>query len=60
MSYIRFVWYKVQKADGTETTHRWAENASSIEGRLTLDEYHKLESYTLIAGPFKTRKEALK
>jgi hypothetical protein len=60
MSYIRFVWYRVQKADGTETTHRWADNASEIAGRLTLDEYHKEQGYTLIAGPFNSRKEALK
>ena len=60
MSYIRFVWYKVQKQDGTETAHRWAENASPIEGRLTLDQYHTQENLTKVAGPFKTRKEALK
>jgi hypothetical protein len=60
VSYIRFVWYKVQKADGTETAHRWAENASPIEGRLTLDQYHTQENLTKISGPFKTRKEALK
>jgi hypothetical protein len=59
MSYIRFVWYRVRKADGTETAHRWAENASKIEGRLTLEQYHTEENLILISGPFKTRKEAL-
>ena len=58
MSYIRFVWYKVRKADGADTVHRWAENASQIEGRLTLDQYHAQENLTKVAGPFKTRKEA--
>jgi hypothetical protein len=58
MSYLRFVWYRVQKQDGTETVHRWAENASQIEGRLTLAQYHAQEGFTKIAGPFKTRKEA--
>ena len=60
VSYIRFVWYKVQKADGTETAHRWALNVSPIpEGRMTLEQYHAQEGFTKIAGPFKTRKEAL-
>jgi hypothetical protein len=59
MSYIRFVWYRVRKIDGTETAHRWAENASPIEGRLILDQYHAENGFTKIAGPFKTRKEAL-
>ena len=60
MSYIRFVWYRVQKQDGTETVHRWAENASQIQGRLTLAQYHAQENLTKVAGPFKTRKEAMK
>ena len=60
MAYLRFIWYRVRKADGTETVHRWAENASQIEGRLTLEQYHNQERLTLVAGPFKTRKEALK
>jgi hypothetical protein len=60
MSYIRFVWYKVRKADGTETAHRWAVNVSPIpEGRRTLEQYHTEEGLTLIAGPFKTRKESV-
>ena len=59
MSYLRFVWYRVRKADGAETTHRWAENVSQIEGRLTLDQYHAEQGFTKVAGPFKTRKEAL-
>jgi hypothetical protein len=58
MSYLRFVWYKVQKTDGTEIAHRWAENASPVEGRLSLEDYHKQENLIKIAGPFKTRKEA--
>lgn len=57
MSYIRFVWYKVRKADGTETFHRWALNVSNPS--MTLEQYHAQEGFTLIAGPFKTRKEAL-
>jgi len=61
MSYLRFVWYKVRNADGAETAHRWALNVSQVpEGRKTLEQYHQEEGYTLIAGPFKTRKEALK
>ena len=56
MSYIRFVWYKVRKADGTETSHRWALNVSNPS--MTLEQYHAQEGLTLIAGPFKTRKEA--
>ena len=59
MSYIRFVWYRVQNASGEVSVHRWAENASPIEGRLTLDQYHAQEGFTKVAGPFKTRKEAL-
>lgn len=59
MSYLQFVWYKVCKADGTETSHRWAANASYVEGRLTLEQYHAQEGMTLVAGPFKTRKEAV-
>jgi hypothetical protein len=59
MSYIRFVWYKVRQPNGTETAHRWAENASYVEGRLSLDEYHAQENFIKVAGPFKTRKEAL-
>ena len=60
MSYIRFVWYKVRKTDGTETAHRWAQNVSQIpEGRKTLEQYHTEEGFTQVAGPFKTRKEAL-
>jgi hypothetical protein len=58
MSYIRFVWYRVRQADGTETVHRWAANACSTEGRLTLDQYHAQQNLTKVAGPFKTRKEA--
>lgn len=60
MSYIRFVWYRVRNADGIETAHRWAENVSPIpEGRRTLEQYHAEENLTKLAGPFKTRKEAL-
>jgi hypothetical protein len=59
MSYLRFVWYRVRKADGTETAHRWALNVSPIEGRKTLEQYHAEESFIKVAGPFKTRKEAL-
>lgn len=56
MSYIRFVWFKVRKADGTEHTHRWALNVSNPS--MTLEQYHEQEGFTLVAGPFKTRKEA--
>lgn len=59
MSYLRFAWYRVQRADGTETVHRWAENACYVEGRKTIEEYHAKEKLTLIAGPFKTKKEAM-
>ena len=59
MSYIRFVWYRVQTATGEIQAHRWAENVSQIEGRLSLDQYHTEEGFTKVAGPFKTRKEAL-
>lgn len=58
MSYIRFVWYRVRKEDGTETTHRWALNISNPS--RTLEQYRAEQGYTLIAGPFKTRKEAVK
>ena len=58
MSYIRFVWYRVQDSAGTETLHRWALNADPIPGRLTLEQYHQQQGMTLIAGPFKTRKAA--
>lgn len=58
MSYVRFVWYKVQRIDGTETVHRWAENASHVEGRLTVEEYHARQGVACVGGPFKTRKEA--
>lgn len=57
MSYIRFIWYKVSKADGTETAHRWALNVSNPS--CTLEEYHAKNNLTLVAGPFKTRKLAL-
>jgi hypothetical protein len=61
VSYIRFVWYRVQTAKGEIQVHRWAENVSQVpEGRRTLDEYHQEEGFTKVAGPFKTRKEALK
>lgn len=59
MSYIRFVWYKVQNAAGEVSVHRWAENVSEVEGRITLEQYHAEEGFTLIAGPFKTRKAAV-
>jgi hypothetical protein len=58
MSYIRFVWYRVQLSAGTETVHRWAANACHVDGRLTLEQYHQQQGMTLIAGPFKTRKAA--
>lgn len=58
MSYIRFVWYRVRKEDGTETTHRWALNVSNPS--MTLEQYQAEQGFTLIAGPFKTRKEAVK
>jgi hypothetical protein len=60
MSYIRFVWYKVQNTAGEASVHRWAENASVIYSGWTLDQYHAENGFTKIAGPFKTRKEALK
>ena len=56
MSYIRFVWYKVRKEDGTETTHRWALNVTNPS--MTLEQYQAAQGYILIAGPFKTRKES--
>ena len=56
MSYIRFVWYKVQKQDGAETVHRWALNVSNPS--MTLEQYHTEQGFNKIAGPFKTRKEA--
>jgi hypothetical protein len=59
MSYIRFVWYKVQNASGEVSVHRWAKNASVIHSGWTLDQYHAENGFTKIAGPFKTRKEAL-
>lgn len=58
MSYLRFVWYRVRCANGAETVHRWAANACPVPGRLTPEQYHAQENLTLIAGPFKTRKEA--
>jgi hypothetical protein len=60
MPYVRFVWYRVRLSEGREDVHRWAENVDPIPGRLTLDQYHQQEGMTLIAGPFKTRKEAMK
>lgn len=57
MSYIRFVWYKVRKEDGSEIVHRWALNVSNPS--MTLEQYHAQEKLIKIAGPFKTRKEAL-
>jgi hypothetical protein len=59
MPYIRFVWYRVRLAEGREDVHRWAANACHVDGRLTLAEYHDEQGMTLIAGPFKTRKEAM-
>ena len=59
MSYVRFVWYSVRLADGRMDDHRWAANASPDENRLTLEQYHAQEGMTLVAGPFKTRREAM-
>jgi hypothetical protein len=50
----------VRLAEGREDVHRWAANACHVDGRLTLAEYHDEQGMILIAGPFKTRKEALK
>ena len=53
------VWYRVRNAAGAEEVHRWAANADPHPERLTLDQYHAQEGMTLIAGPFKTRKQAI-
>ena len=59
MSYGRFVWYSVRLADGRMDDHRWDATVSPDENRLTLEQYHAQEGMTLVAGPFKTRKEAM-
>ena len=61
MSYARVVWYRVKLKNGREDVHRFAAFGPrlTLQGLLTLEEYHKHEGMTLIAGPFKTRKAAL-
>jgi hypothetical protein len=39
--------------------HRWDATVSPNENRLTLEQYHAQEGMTLVAGPFKTRQEAM-
>jgi hypothetical protein len=39
--------------------HRWDATVSPGENRLTLEQYHTQEGMTLVAGPFKTRQEAM-
>jgi hypothetical protein len=60
MSYSKVVWYRVRVKDGSEDVHRFAAFGPrlTLQGWLTLEQYHEHEGMTLIAGPFKTRKEA--
>ena len=58
MSYLRFIWFVVER-DGLIETIRWAENASPTPGRQTLPEYCAEHGYRVISGPYKTRKKAV-
>ena len=64
MSYIRFVWFTLKNnTTGEVYAQRMAENA--YDGDIS-DAIHKIVDYAIskdsvvIAGPFKTRKEASK
>lgn len=58
MSYLRFVWFVVER-DGAFETIRWAENASYVPGRMTFPEYCAEHGYRVVSGPYKTRKKAM-
>ena len=58
MSYLRFIWFVVER-DGRFERIRWAENASYVPGRQSFPEYCAEHGYSVVAGPYKTRKKAL-
>ena len=61
MPYARVVWYRVRLKDGGEDVHRFAATGGrlTLQGWITLEQYHEHRGMTLLAGPFKTRKEAM-
>ena len=58
MSYLRFIWFVVER-DGRFETIRWAENASYVPGRQSFPEYCAEHGYDIVSGPYKTRKKAI-
>lgn len=61
MSYIRFVWFVLQRNSSKETwITRFAENASGQNVLTGITDYAMANNSVVVSGPFKTRKDASK